>query len=414
MKGGSLDEATRLESDTLGAVRVPASALYGARTVRALENLSFSGRALGGCPAYVRTLGWVKQAAARANREAGVLRPEIADAIDAAAARLGNLELLDHLPVDLLGGGGSIGVHVNVNEVIANVANEAAGGRRGEYSPVRGADVGASQSTADVCHTALRLAIIDQWRPLQRALRATLATLCEKAGELGDVETLARTCLRDAMVVRLEVLFSGYASLIERRTLELERCVEPLHRVALGGTVIGTGEGAPGLYRERVVPILSELAGIALERRENLGDALQNGDDVAALSAQLRLLAEALIKIGGDLRLLSSGPHGGFGELHLPTVQEGSSFFAGKSNPVIPETVMQCAFQVIGCDRAVQAASERGEIYLNVFDGLAAVNVLDSLAMLGRAIDLLEARCLRGLTADAERCAQLADLARNK
>jgi aspartate ammonia-lyase len=414
MNAGPSEQRVRIETDSLGTVEVPAHALYGARTVRAIDNLSFSGRKLGSCPAYVRALGFVKRAAARANRDASVLEAEIADAIDVAAGRLGEGELLEHFPVDLIGGGGSIGVHVNVNEVIANLANEARGGRRGEYSPVRTADVGASQSTADVCHTALRLALLAQWPVLATALKLTRTILKEKAGELAGVQTLARTCLRDAGAVSLGMLFAGYAALLERRTQELQRSIAQLQAISLGGTVIGTGDGAPARYRERVVPILAQIAEMDLERRANLGDALQNSDDVAAVSNQLRLLAGALVKIAADLRLLSSGPRGGFGEIELPVVQEGSTFFAGKANPVVAETVMQCAFQVFGCDRAVQAANEHAELYLNVFDGLAAVNVLDAMAMLSPAITLLESRCLRGLTADSTRCAELAAMAHGK
>ncbi len=406
--------ASRVETDSLGRVEVPVDALYGARTARAVDNLSFSGRILGDCTVYLAALGSVKRAAARANREADVLQPEVAAAIEVAASRIADTDMRPHFPVDLLGGGGSIGIHINVNEVVANLANEARGGRRGEYAPVRPADVGASQSTADVCHTALRVAILCEWPRLRTTLDALESAISRKAAELAGVETMARTCLRDAMPVSLDVLFGGYAALLTRRTQELQGCIDKLYAVSLGGTVIGTSEGAPVLYRDRVVPVLAEIVGLALVSRECRSDALQNSDDVAAISSQLRLLAEALMKVGADLRLLSSGPRGGFGELELPVVQEGSSFFAGKSNPVVPETVIQCAFQVLGCDRAVQAANEHAELYLNVFDGLAAVNVLDSLRMLTQAVALLDTRCLRELRANVERCAELSQLTGRK
>jgi aspartate ammonia-lyase len=406
--------ATRREQDSLGPIDVPAAALYGARTARALQNLSFSGRTLGGCPAYLRTLAQVKMAAARANADAGVIGRDVAEAIEQAAVRVAAGESAEHFPADLLGGGGSIGVHVNLNEVIANLANEMRGRRRGEYAPVRIADVGASQSTADVCHTALRVAVLDRWRPLAAELQATVATLCAQAKRFAGVETIARTCLRDAMPVTLDLLFGSYATLIERRADELRRAVEALRAVSLGGTVVGTGSGAPPGYRDRVVPLLGQVTGLALTPCAARADALQNSDDIASVSAQLRLLADALIKIAGDLRLLSSGPRAGFGEIELPQVQEGSTFFASKSNPVVPETVMQCAFQVLGCDRAVQAANEHAELYLNVFDGLAAANVLDALAMLAGAVRLLESRCLRQIEANTERCAELAGFARQR
>jgi len=400
----------RTERDRLGARDVPAEALYGIHTQRALDNLSFSGRALGSLPSYVWGLGAVKRAAARANREAGVLMPRLADAIEAAAAPLLAGELLDQFPVDVLGGGGSIGVHMNVNEVIANLANESLGGRRGEYDPVTVKVVSASQSTADVCHTAVRLAVLRQWPTAEASISAAVQRLRLLEKDLAPVATLARTCLQDAMTTTLAVLFGGFARLLERRAAGVATAVAELRAVSLGGTVIGQGDGAPAAYRRAVVPLLAEVAGMDLRARENLPDALQNSDDLAVVSAQLRLLAEALIKIARDLRLLASGPKGGFGEVVLPHVQEGSSFFAGKSNPVVPETVLQCAFQVLGCDRAVEAAMEQAELYLNVFDGLVAANLLSAIDMLAQGVRRLDERCLAGLAADQERCRELARL----
>ncbi|HVM94830.1 MAG TPA: lyase family protein, partial [Candidatus Acidoferrales bacterium] len=196
--------------------------------------------------------------------------------------------------------------------------------------------------------------------------------------------------------------------LVDRRQRELERSVDALHGVSLGGTVIGTGDAtAPG-YVERVVSHLAAVTNLKMSARQSRPDAVQNSDDIAAVSTQLALLAQALIKIAQDLRLLASGPHGGFAEIILPHVQSGSSFFAAKSNPVIPETVMQAGFQVLGCDRAVQAANEHAELYLNVFDGLAAANVLDAINMLAIAVELFESKCVRELRANEERCRDLA------
>jgi len=404
--------AVRMERDGLGERAVPAEALYGIHTVRALENLGFSSRPLGSCPVYVRTLGMVKRATAHANKAAEILEPRIAAAIETATAPLIAGELLQHFPVDLFGGGGSIGIHMNVNEVVANLANESLGGRRGDYTPVTARHVGASQSTADVCHTAVRLAILQEWEPLKGVLARATQTLRDREQSFASIPTLARTCLQDALPTSLGVLFGGYAALMARRAQSLEASVHALRAIALGGTVIGSGDGAPARYRAEIVPQLAEVTGFPLVARTPLPDALQNSDDIADVSAQLRLLAESLIKVAQDLRLLASGPSGGFGEIRLPPVQEGSSFFAGKQNPVIAETVMQCAFLVLGCDRAVQAATEHAELYLNVFDGLAAVQVLDALALLCAALERFEARCLRGLQADEERCRALAALGR--
>jgi aspartate ammonia-lyase len=404
------DGPVRSERDRLGAREVPAAALWGIHTLRSLENLAFSGRQLGSMPAYVWGLAAVKRAAARANREAGVLMPRLAEAIEGATAPLLAAEMLEHFPVDPLGGGGSIGVHMNVNEVVANLANEALGAPRGAYDPVTLKMVSASQSTADVCHTAVRLALLREGRGLAAALGGLARTLGDLEKKLAPVSTLARTCLQDAMTTTLGTLFGGFARLIERRGAALGAAIDELRAVALGGTVIGQGEGAPAAYRKSVIGILAEVTEMDLRQRPQLPDAMQNGDDLGAVSAAMRLLAEALIKIARDLRLLASGPRGGFGEIVLPHVQEGSSFFAGKSNPVVPETVMQCGFQVLGCDRAVQAAMEQAELYLDVFDGVAAVNLLDAAAMLSGGIRRLDERCLRGLAADEARCRELAKL----
>jgi aspartate ammonia-lyase len=405
--------ATRIERDALGELALPADALYGIHTARALRNLSFSRRSLGSCAPYARALGVVKGAAARANGEAGILAPELARAIEAAASQISSGALDGALVADLLGGGGSIAVHMNVAEVIANLASESLGGRRGEYIPVHPKrHVNASQSTADVCHTALRLAILARSGVLLTALEALAATIDAKIRELGHVPTLARTCLQDALPTTLALLFSGHAALIRRRAAELARSLEALRAVTLGGTVIGSGEGAPERYRERVVPLLAARAGVELRRHPFPFDPLQNGDDVGAVSAQLALLAHGLAKIAQDLRLLASGPRGGLGELALPHVQEGSSFFADKSNPLVPETLLQACFQVLGCDRAVQAALEHGELHLNVFDGLAAVNVLDALELLSNAVSRFDERCVRGLVANEARCRELAGLGR--
>jgi len=406
-------DATRVERDAFGELALPADALYGIHTARALRNLSFSRRSLGSCAPYARALGVVKGAAARANGDAGVLAPELARAIEVAASQISSGTFDRALVADLLGGGGSIAVHMNVAEVIANLASESLGGRRGEYVPVHPKrHVNASQSTADVCHTALRLAILERSGVLLAALETLAASVDAKISELGHVPTLARTCLQDALPTTLALLFSGHAALVRRRAAELAHSLEALRAVTLGGTVIGSGEGAPERYRERVVPLLAARAGVELRRHPSPCDPLQNGDDVGAVSAQLALLAHGLAKIAQDLRLLGSGPRGGLGELALPHVQEGSSFFADKANPLVPETLLQASFQVLGCDRAVQAALEHGELHLNVFDGFAAVNVLDALELLSNAVLRFDEGCVRGLVANEARCRELASLGR--
>jgi aspartate ammonia-lyase len=386
---------------------IPADALYGEETARALINLAFSRHRLGEYPAYVAALAAVKRAAAIANRDADVLDVSIAAAIDTASAALPAHR--QHLVVDILGGGGSIGINMNVNEVIANLANEALGGARRSWNPVHPLrHVNASQSTADVCHTAARLAVSDTAVRMLRAIDACIATLGERAERVAAVPTLARTCLQDAMPTTADVLLRGHASALMRRASHLRLRLLDLDAVVLGGTVIGDGQGAPPAYRQRVVPALQAIIGRPLSGHPHAADALQNGDDLAAIAAELGMLARTLLKIAEDLRLLSSGPRGGMGELRLPHVQAGSSFFSGKSNPVVPESVMQCAFQVLGCERAVQEAHARAELHLQVFDAVALVNVLDALEMLTAALERFESRCLQGIEMNEDRCRALA------
>jgi aspartate ammonia-lyase len=406
---------SRIERDSLGEMQVSATALYGIRTLRSMRNLSFSGRALGLYPQYVNALAIVKKAAARANSDADVIDPKIADAIEGACDEILRSEDRSNFLVDALGGGGGIAVNMNVNEVIANLANEALGGARGTYSPVDPKlHVNASQSTADVCHTAARIAIIKRWRNLYLVLSTCLSVTRSTAEEFRDVQTLARTCLQDASVTSLGDMFGGYGAGLERRVAELERAVGMLHQINLGGTVLGDGSGAPNAYRRSVIKHLSRLAELRLELRENLFDAAQNCDDLGAVAAQLGLLAEFLIKYAQDVRLLASGPEGGFGEITLPAVTEGSSFYPGKINPVVPETLLQCCFQVLGCERAARLALERGELNLNVFEGAAAINIMDAMEMLTRAVANFTSSCVAKITPNTARCDELAAIGRKR
>ncbi|HUA34990.1 MAG TPA: lyase family protein [Candidatus Binataceae bacterium] len=405
--------SSRIERDSLGELAVPSSALYGIQTLRSLANLSFSRRTLGAVPEYVRALAQVKKAAALANRDAGVVGTSIAAAIARACDSLIGGDHLDQFPVDPLSGGGSIAINMNINEVIANLANETLGGQRGAYDRVNPkTHVNASQSTADACQTAARIAIVSQWPRLRAALDACIAAMRAKEREFRRVITVARTCLQDASPVALGTLFGGYAAAIARRASEIDRAVDALHRINLGGTAIGSGESAPLGYRRVIVKRLCEVTGLRLARKANLFDAAQNIDELGALAAALGLLAEVLLKVAQDLRLLSSGPEGGFGEIRLPAVQEGSSFFAGKINPVIPETLMQCCFQVLACERAARLALQHGELNLNVFEGVAAANILDAIAMLERSLATFTEKCVRGIEANEARCRDLAKRSR--
>ena len=385
---------------------------WGDHTRRGVEVLGVSGRSLGSCPPLVRAIASVKIATARANGEAGVLDPEVADALVAAATDLatGDVDPAE-LPADLLAGGGSIALHMNVNEVLATRAERRlaeAGSAAGPVDPKRHA--AASQSTADVCHTAFRLAAIVETRRLLDVVEQLVESMRTVAAELAGTPTLARTCLQDATTAPVSTVLTGSADAVHRRSSALRTTLGPLHDVVLGTTVIGLGTGAPLAYRRAVVTHLADVTGMPLRPHPTPPSALQHGDDLAAVSAAVAQLSRVLLKLGADLRLLASGPRGGFGELELPAVLDGSSFFAGKQNPVVPESLIQACLQVQGHDHTVQLASGRAELYLQVHDGLVAVNLLDSLALLRSAVDRTERFAIQGLTADEDRCRELARL----
>jgi aspartate ammonia-lyase len=400
----------RIEEDFIGKMEIPADALYGIHTARTVRNLSFSGKKLFHYPLYIHALAFVKKAAALANFEAGLLPVHIKEAIVWACDEILANRYHESFIIDVLHGGGGIGTNMNMNEVIANLANEKLGGERGTYHPVHHTDhVNASQSTSDVCHTANRMAIILSFQSLKLQVEMCIQMMDKLSEKFNHIETMSRTCLQDAMKVRLRESFRSCAVMLERRLHWLNVSVDHLHQINLGGTVIGSGVGASQLYREVVVEKLREVSNLPLRHRENLFDAAQHIDDLAAVSKELHLLASGLIKLAKDLRLRSSGPEGGFGEIVLPAVQAGSSFFPGKINPIVPETLIQCCFQVLGCDRAVQAALEHGELDLNVFEGIACINILDAMKMLEHALTHFIEQCLSGVEANEQRCEQLAN-----
>lgn len=405
------DAPMRLERDALGPRALPRDARYGIHTLRAVEMLTVSRVPLGNLPALVTAIGQVKQATARANADAGVLTRDEARAIDAAAARLVavDADLRPDLPADPLAGGGSIAVHMNVNEVLANLANESLGRPYGAYDPVTPkAHVSASQSTADVMHTAYRLAALSGVEQVLGAIAGLVATLGDRARDFRAHTTLGRTCLQDAMPVPAHLLVEGTAAALERRRVALDRHAAGLAGVTLGSTVIGTGAGAPPHYRDRVVPHLCATTGRSLSLHPARASALQHSDDLVALVDELAGVASITTKLARDLRLLGSGPLGGFGELRLPHVLEGSSFFGDKRNPVVAESMINAGTQVAGHAAAVRAAADLAELHLQVFDNVAAVNALAALDLLARAITAFDHHCVRGVELDLDRLAALA------
>ena len=400
----------RVEEDSFGTVTLPDTVLYGIHTFRAVKNLSFSNKLLRGYPTYISALAQVKKAAALANVEANVLPKEVGLMIVEVCDELLAGDFHEHFVVDMLHGGGGIATNMNINEVISNRANKKLGGELGDYSPVHPIDhVNASQSTSDVCHTASRIAIINCYTALRDEIKSVINFTSIKVNEFQEVTTISRTCLQDAMKIKLGETFSGYEEMLARRLSSLNVAVDKLYRINLGGTVIGSGVGANKQYREIIVQKLCEVSDLSLCHRSNLFDAAQNIDDIANVSTQLRLLSSCLIKLAKDLRLLSSGPEAGFAEIVLPSVQAGSSFFPGKVNPVLPETLIHCCFQVIGIDQTVQLTLEHGELNLNVFEGSAVTNLFDAMDMLKNALKTFRKNCLDGISVNHKRCEELSN-----
>jgi aspartate ammonia-lyase len=385
----------RLERDALGDVTVPAEALFGAHTARALDNFGVSGEAVRQRPDLVAAFGRVKAAAAAANAACGVLDDGIAAAIRDAAREVARGDHDDQFPIDLVHGGGGTAVHMNANEVIANLANERLGGRRGHYHPVHPNDhVNRSQSTNDVFPTALALATVVVGRRAISGLEGLAATFRAKASDADSVERLGRTCLQDAVPLTVAQTHAAQAHAIMRTAAALGRSLDVLLAVPLGATAIGTGIGSPPRYRDLALRFLAEEAGLPVRGSDDLFDALANLDGYVDVAAQVVRVSLVMAKAAADLRFLASGP---VGEVRLPAVQVGSSIMPGKSNPVIPELVMQVSYEARGMATVVEAAVAAGELELNAMEPVIARHLLGSLHDVGRVAEIFAQRCIAGL-----------------
>jgi aspartate ammonia-lyase len=401
--------ATRLERDSLGEVEVPLAALYGAHTVRAVANFGVSGATMADELELVAALGYVKAAAARANLEAGELTAEQATAIVTAAHEVATGRHRREFPIDVVHGGGGTAVNMNVNEVIANRANELLGGARGAYDRVHPNDhVNRSQSTNDVYPTALALATHMVGGEALERIGLLEETLAARAQEAGDTLHLGRTCLQDAVPLRIADTHLGQAHALGRTADALARALSELLAVPIGATAIGTGIGASPTYRRVVIGLLAEETGLGVTASPNLFDALAYNDVFFHVAAQLYRVSSVVARIASDLRLLSSAA---IGEVRLPAVQVGSSIMPGKVNPVMPELVLQSHMQVQGVLAAVGAAVSGGELELNVMEPVIARQLIGGLREVGRTVELFAERCVAGLEWDLERvAAQLACL----
>ena len=398
----------RIESDPLGDVRVPADAYYGAQTRRAVENFPISG--LTAPPELVVATVQIKKAAAEANAALGRLPRDVAGAIVRAADEVLNGKLRDQFVVDVYQAGAGTSHNMNTNEVLANRAAELLGQKRGEYDRVHPNDhVNMSQSTNDVFPTATRLALLSMVEPLVEAAAHLARGLSNKSREFADVLKTGRTHLQDAVPITLGQEFSGYAANIEHAADSVAAVSKQLLELNLGATAIGTGLNAGDDYTERAVDRLKAYTDQPVRPAANKFRVTQSMGDVLAFSAALRRLAVELNKVASDLRLLSSGPRAGLAEIQLPPVQPGSSIMPGKVNPSIPEMVNQVCFQVYGCDAAILAASDAGQLELNVMMPVIAWNGIHATRILTNAMRVLHDRCVAETRADEEQCRVLLD-----
>ena len=396
---------TRLERDLLGEKEIPKDVYYGIQTARAIENFPITGYKLQ--PEMIKALAMIKNACAQANVYVGILEPSIGRAIIAAADEVCSGKFHEEFVVDVIQGGAGTSINMNANEVIANRAIELLGGVKGEYTMVSpNTHVNMSQSTNDVFPTAIRMAALFLTTKLKDALRELIECLQEKSREFDNVIKVGRTHLQDAVPIRLGQEFAAYGLMVERDLKRFEQSIQSLKQVNMGATATGTGLNSGEEYTLVIVRRLREISGLDLTGAVDLVDATQNTDFLAEVSGALKILALNLSKMANDLRLMTSGPRAGLAEINLPPVQPGSSIMPGKVNPVMAEVVNQVAFQVVGNDLTISLAVGAGQLELNVMEPVVAFNLIQSLHILTNVVKVFNDKCIKGITANNERCKQ--------
>jgi len=401
---------TRLEHDLLGEREIPEEHYYGIQTLRAVENYAITGIPISHYPRLVHSLAFIKKAAALTNLELGLLPANLAQAITQACEDILNGELLSEFVVDVIQGGAGTSTNMNANEVIANRALEHLGYPKGHYDVLHPLNhVNLSQSTNDVYPTALRLTLSMKMDGLITEMQALQDALHSKGGEFADVIKMGRTQLQDAVPMTLGQEFEAWSVTVGEDIARVRNAQALVREINLGATAIGTGLNAPAGYAGMVTSKLRELSGVPVVESQNLVEATQDTGAYVQLSGVLKRVAVKLSKISNDLRLLSSGPRAGLGEINLPPMAPGSSIMPGKVNPIIPEVVNQVAFEVIGNDLTVTMAAEAGQLELNAMEPVIAYNLFTSSDLLGRACRTLVRRCIDGITANREHCRQLVE-----
>lgn len=396
----------RKETDSIGVKDVPKEAYYGVQSLRAAENFRITGLHIH--PEMIRSMADIKEAAALTNYENGELDEAIEKAVICACREMKEGKFDEEIIVDPIQGGAGTSLNMNINEVLANRAIELLGGTKGDYTRVHPNDhVNKSQSTNDVFPTAGKITVLKLLQKTEKELRKLCNALDEKAKEFDPVIKMGRTELQDAVPIRLGQEFAAYAAAVKRDTRRMEQAMKEMQTVNLGGTAIGTGINASAGYIKKIVHNLELVTGLDLSQNEDLIDGTANLDSFVAVSGSVKACAATLSKIASDLRLMSSGPRTGLGEIILPGKQNGSSIMPGKINPVIPEVVNQVAYHIFGNDVTVTAAAEAGQLELNAFEPVIFYNLFQEVDMLGYAASTFTDNCIVGIQADSVRCMEL-------
>ncbi|MBM2712900.1 aspartate ammonia-lyase [Mesorhizobium caraganae] len=401
----------RIESDLIGPLAIPGNVLYGVHTRRAELNFDVSGLRLKDFPELIQSMAMVKKAAALANMELGLLSPEKAQVISDACDELVELRgIEENFPVDMMQGGAGTSTNMNVNEVVTNLALIKLGATVGDYAKLHpNDDVNLSQSTNDVYPTAIRLTALQACDGLVAAQASLRDAFRAKAFQYANALKVGRTQLQDAVPMTAGQEFEAFAELIDEDILQLQAASRLLLEINLGGSAIGTSINVPRGFPSIACGHLSRISGIQLIAARNFIEATSDTGGFVSFSGVLKRIAVKLTKICNDLRLLSSGPLGGLGEVRLPPVQAGSSIMPGKVNPVIPEMMNQLSFQVIGNDLTVTLAASAGQLQLNAMEPVIVLNILQSMRMLTRGMEIFKQRCVDGIEVDLDRCRDLLD-----
>ena len=398
----------RVEHDSIGDKEVPSDAYYGVQSLRAAENFPITGLTMH--PEMVSSIVYIKKAAAITNNETGRLPKEKADAIIKACDEILEGRFLDNFIVDPIQGGAGTSLNMNANEVIANRAIEISGGNKGEYSVIHpNDDVNMGQSTNDVIPTAGKMTTIRLLMNLRIQMQCLQVALSKKAKEFEKVVKMGRTQMQDAVPISLGQEFRAYSDAVLRNVGRLDVAIEEMRSVNMGGTAIGTGINAGEEFISNIVPTLNTVSKMDLKHADDLIDSTQNLDPFVTVSGIVKACAVSLSKIANDLRLMSSGPRTGLGEISLPPRQNGSSIMPGKVNPVIPEVVNQVAFNVIGNDMTITLAAEAGQLELNAFEPIIFYNLFQSIDTLGYAVETFTDNCITGIGANEKRCRELVE-----